>query len=179
MRKEKLLWTNVIQQSEINEYKKMLQEILSLSDEEFAAMSEEKKEQACYELVAEDKNTCLDDERQNLDIQLSNDIIIIADLGLWNGRKQGYKIIESGNIKDILYSEADYVKWYSDGYNIRCNAHHHDGTNYYLYREFKDISDTQKENFLEKIYNGEEISSSMLSRYTRSILPHINKVYGW
>lgn len=179
MRKEKLIWTNIIEESEIDGYKEMLQEILSLSDEEFAAMTDEQKEQACYEVVAEDKNITLDDERYNLDIQLSNDIIVIADLGLWNGRKQGYKIIESGNIKDILSSEADYVKWYSDGYNIRCDAHHHDGTNYYLYREFKDITETQKENFLEKIYNGEEITSNILSRYTRSILPPVSKVYGW
>ena len=33
----------------------------------------------------------LDDERANLNIQLSQPILVIADLGLWNGRRTGYK----------------------------------------------------------------------------------------
>ena len=33
----------------------------------------------------------LDDERCNLDIQLSRPIIVIGDIGRWNGRVMGYK----------------------------------------------------------------------------------------
>lgn len=35
----------------------------------------------------------LDDERMNLDIQLDKPILVIVDLGLWNGRYSGYKEI--------------------------------------------------------------------------------------
>jgi len=45
----------------------------------------------------------LDDERANLNIQLDQPILIIADLGLWTGRHMGYKEIASGNIRDCLY----------------------------------------------------------------------------
>ncbi len=41
----------------------------------------------------------LDDERMNLDVQLSQPILVIADLGLWHGRRMGYKEIPSGNIR--------------------------------------------------------------------------------
>ncbi|MGE4353904.1 MAG: hypothetical protein AB7D36_07465, partial [Oscillospiraceae bacterium] len=48
----------------------------------------------------------LSDERMNLNIQLPRSIIIIADLGLLNGRFSAYKMIGSGNIRDCLYSIA-------------------------------------------------------------------------
>lgn len=119
----------------------------------------------------------LEDERENLDIQLENPILVIADLGLWSGRRQGYKIIESGNIKDILYDECDYVKWYSDGYNVKATASHHDGTNYYEYREIRDMDNIG--NLLELIYYGKKISRSKLNHYTKSIHPYVAEIYGW
>lgn len=70
------------------------------------------------------------DERVNLNIQLSQPIIVIGDLGRWNGRVSGYKMIDSGNIKDCLYSDTDYTEWYVDKYgDLRADAVHHDGTN--------------------------------------------------
>ena len=44
-------------------------------------------------------NRYLDDERVNLNIQLDQPILVIADLGLWNGRRTGYQEISSGNIR--------------------------------------------------------------------------------
>ena len=130
-----------------------------------------------YNEMIDLNNQYIDDERDNLNIQLNNPIIAIADLGLWNGRKQGYKIIESGNIKDILYSDADYVEWYSDGYNIKSVQVHHDGTNYIEYRELKDNVNIDK--FTDMIYEGKEITRSLLNRYTNSIEKHVRNVYGW
>lgn len=122
-------------------------------------------------------NTYLDDERYNLNKYLNGRILIIADLGLWNGRKQGYKIID-GNISNILYdNDADFIEWYADQYNIRATAHHHDGTNYYLYREIREDRNIQI--LLDDIYNGREISRSKLNYYTRSIRPYVAKIYGW
>ena len=73
----------------------------------------------------------LSDERVNLNVQLSQPIIVIGDIGRWNGRVAGYKMIESGNIKDCLYSDTDYTEWYVDKYgDLRADAVHHDGTNH-------------------------------------------------
>lgn len=69
-------------------------------------------EQAIYEWMMETNGEYLSDERDNLNIQLSQPIIVIGDLGRWNGRVMGYKMIDSGNIKDCLYSDADFIEWY-------------------------------------------------------------------
>ena len=53
-----------------------------------------------YEIMCDSNAENLCDERVNLNIQLSQPILVVADLGLWNGRRMGYKEIESGNIRD-------------------------------------------------------------------------------
>lgn len=133
-----------------------------------------------YELCCELNDDYLDDERANLDKVLPHAIICIADLGFWNGRSMGYKMIESGNIADCLWDpECDYCKWYVDRYNDLCfSGAHHDGTNRYLYRELRDLSDKQMENFLEKLHTG-TLTRRDINRYTTNIGSHIQRVYGW
>lgn len=139
-------------------------------------MTEDERISLMYDI----NNDYLDDERCNLDIQLSRPILIIGDLGRWNGRVMGYKEIKSGNIKDCLYSDTDYSTWYVDkNGDFRCTAIHHDGTNYYLYRTYKDgVSDEQIENFKWKIYNGKATRAD-ITRITRRLGDEIGKVYGW
>ena len=69
-----------------------------------------------YDIMVKSNAENLYDERANLNIQLSQPIIVIGDLGRWNGRVSGYKMIDSGNIKDCLYSDTDYTEWYVDKY---------------------------------------------------------------
>ena len=118
----------------------------------------------------------LKDERMNLDVPTDGRILVIADLGLWYGRRQGYKIL-NGNVKNILSNDADYVEWYSDGYNINATAAHHDGTNFYEYRVIRE--DRNIQNLLDAIYHGEEITRKKLNYYTKSLEPYVAKVYGW
>lgn len=140
-------------------------------DEE--GLTEEEK----YYMAVMHNNSYIEDERMNLNIKLDNPILVIVDLGLWNGRKQGYKILKEKNINSILYSNADEVEWYSDGYNIRAKEIHYDGTNYLLYREIKNMDNI--DNFLNKIYNNEEITNATLNYYTKSINKHVKDFYGW
>ena len=74
---------------------------------------------------------------------------------IWSNRsldvddwREDYKDIPSGNIRDCLYADTDYTEWYVDKYgDLRADAIHHDGTNHYLYRVFKEgVSETQMEN---------------------------------
>ena len=64
---------------------------------DFEAEYPEKSESERIELMYATNADYLDDERINLNIQLNEPIIVIADLGLWDGRHQGFKMIESGN----------------------------------------------------------------------------------
>lgn len=120
------------------------------------------------------------DERCNLDIQFSKPIIVIGDLGLWDGRRIGYKDIESGNIKDCLYSDCDYNTWYVDEQgDLRCEAIHHDGTNHYRYRVFKpNVTEEQMEDLREKIYSRKVVEED-ISAVTDRLGDAIGKVYGW
>ena len=137
-------------------------------------------EDAIYLWMCETNGEYLEDERANLNIQLPEEILVIADLGLWNGRPMGYKEIPSGNIKDCLYSDTDYTEWYVDKYgDLRADAIHHDGTNHYLYRVYKaSATETQRENLKEKIYCGKATRAD-ITRVTRRLGDEIGKVYGW
>ena len=128
------------------------------------------------EWVAEDANSYLDDERENLDVETGGVIIAFGNLGRWNGRFRGYKIFGS-NINSILVSSCDEVEWYADKYNVRGSLHHHDGTDYILYRYVP--SREKAEKIGEKIYNGEITDESQFMKATKSIRPFIAKVYGW
>lgn len=134
-----------------------------------------------YQLMLETNAEYLNDERHyNLNIQLSQPILVIADLGRWNGRVMGYKEIVSGNIGDCLYSNTDYTTWFVDELgDLRCDAFHHDGTNHYLYRVYKDgVTEAQKDNLKAKIYDGVATRADIV-RVTRRLGDEIGKVYGW
>ena len=137
-------------------------------------------ENELYQLMLEQNDSYLDDERVNLNIQMSGPILVIADLGRWNGRFSGYKEIPSGNIRDCLYSDTDYSTWYVDRLgDLRCDAIHHDGTDHYLYRAYKSgVTEAQIDRLKEKIYDGIATRAD-ITRITRRLGDDIGKVYGW
>lgn len=148
--------------------------------DELEAEYPEKTEYERMELMYEINGDYLDDERCNLNIPLSQPILVIADLGRWNGRFSGYKEIKSGNIRDCLYSDTDYSTWYVDkNGDMRCDAVHHDGTNHYLYRTYKDgVTEEQIDRLKEKIYDG-VVTRADITRVTKRLGDEIGKVYGW
>ena len=107
-----------------------------------------------------------------------NEIIAIADLGLWNGRRTGYK--DYRHLQDIMYTSCDYEKIYVDVYgNLRKRESHHDGANTILYRQWKgDITDIQKDNFRNKCYEG-CLTKQDIYRYTKSLGKLFCEYYGW
>ena len=137
-------------------------------------------EDELYRIMCETNAEYLSDERVNLNIQLSQPILVIADLGLWNGRRMGYKEIPSGNIRDCLSGGYDYTTWYVDKKgDFRCDDIHHDGTNHYLYRVYKDgVSEYQKDRLKKKLYEGTATRADV-TRITRRLGDEIGKVYGW
>ena len=133
---EHIIWQNY--DVNIEDYKDYL-------DEEFPDLDEYEQWEEANEL----NNTYLEDEKCNLNKVLPTEIIIIGDLGFWNGRvKFAYKELNSNNLSDCLRFERDceYAEWYVDKYkNLRSKQSHHDGTNYLLYRRWRDgLTDTQK-----------------------------------
>lgn len=124
----------------------------------------------------------LSDERMNLDVEVGDEILVIADVGLWNGRRMGYQLIEGGNISDCLYAskDCDYNEWYVDrDGEFRSTQSHHDGTHYLTYRKWKDEASYDDRNeLIGKIYEGTATRED-IDALTDKLGKDIGKVYGW
>lgn len=146
-------------------------------EEEYPGYSDEEKEK----LFDEYHDETLGDERLNLSLDLPGDILAIADLGFWDGRKPGYKVI-GRSLSDCLYSSAggSYCRWFVDKRgNLRSEEIHHDGTNYILYRMFKpSVSEKVRENLYAAIVSGQDVKAE-ISRLTVRLGDIIGDVYGW
>lgn len=71
----------------------------------------------------------------------NNGYIVIADLGLWNGRFIGYK--QLGKLDNLFRGEEWNKLEIKDG-EIFYEHAHHDGTNYCFVREFRVGADVNK-----------------------------------
>ena len=162
-----MIWSNIICDSE-REIDDIRSEYPGLSDAEL------------YEKLIERNCDYLEDIRIELDIPLSRPILMIADIGRWNGRFNGYKEISSGNVRDCFCSDTDLVEWYLDQYgDLRADAIHHDGTNYYLYRVYKDeATDEQKDKLKYKIVSGTATWTD-IEEVTDRLGDRIAEVYGF
>lgn len=87
----------------------------------------------------------------------------------------------AGNISDCLYGSGNTEDtWFVDELgDLRCRSAHHDGTNLLLYRVYKpNVSDTQKQNFKEKILSG-QLTRADINRITLRLGDWISDVYGF
>lgn len=171
--KKHTVWSNV--DLNIEDWREAYEEYL----EENGFDESHNNDDDLYNWMDELNGEYLCDEQINLNKEVDGRILIIADLGLWNGRKSGYKILGS-NIKEIFNINPrgfEYAEFYGDGHNIRAVEHHHDGTNYYEYRVIRE--DRNIDNLLNDIYNGKEITRKKLNYYTKSLYKDVANVYGW
>ena len=118
-----------------------------------------------------------DDEKSNLFKILDGRILCIADMGLWNGRRSGYKIL-GNNLNEILTTGigCDEKEIYCDAYNVYAQGYHHDGRNHVEFREIRE--DRNIENLLDKIFSNQSISRREINYYTKSLNPYIKQIYG-
>lgn len=148
----------------------------------FGLTEENYDEDKLYDWMVETNDSYLDDERYNLNISVGDEILVIGDLGLWNGRRSGYQIIESGNLADCLYPSdgCGQNEWYVDGDGeFRSTQSHHDGTHYMTYRTWKDgIDEDQKDDLLEAIYRGTATREGIDSA-TQKLGYAIANIYSW
>ena len=165
---KKVIWSSEINMNDWEEY------VQEQKEEGFI-----EKDSDGYKEVVDLMNEYLEDERMNLDIPTEGRILVIASLGLWNGRKSAYKILNERNVNAILSNGCDEIEWYCDGHNIKAIGKHHDGTNYYEYREIREDKEDNIYKLLNRIYNGEPVSRQMINYYTKSIAPQVKAVYGW
>ena len=130
-----------------------------------------------YQAVQTELEMQYDEERANLNVTLPGPVMVIADLGLWNGRRIAYKFIGS-NLRDCLsVHEGDYVTYYVDELgDLCCDDTHHDGTNHYLFRMLK--PDKSIGPLGRKFMRG-TVTRRDITNYTSSVGIYAADVYGW
>ena len=166
--KKRIIWSNM--NLNIDDWRDGYAEFCEMNDIEPGT------EYDIYNWMEETNAEYLNDERANLNKPLDGDILIIGDLGLWNGRANGYKITRA-NTNAIFDVCGDIMEFYADGHEIRATVCHHDGRNYYQFRAIRPGRDIDK--LLNAILDGEYISPQKLNYYTRSIYKDVAKIYGW
>ena len=175
--KKHTIWSNL--NLNLDEWEDGLREHYEINNLSY----DEYNENDHYDTMNDINNMYLDDERANLGIQLNGAIIVIADLGLWHGRRTGYRLINSGKISDCLYDRnCDYCEWYVDEKGeLRFTGHHHDGTNHYYYRVVRPTAtDNHIDELTNALYNGDIVrAEKLINRHTDRLGDYIGDVYGW
>ena len=143
--------------------------------EEFQDLPEEQK----YTWAVEDNHFAMECEIANLNKIVPGIPVYIANLGLWNGRRRGYRTESCTKsigemLQEISYNHDDF-DWYCADGDLRVAAHHHDGTNYFTLRY---IPAAEKQEIIDQIMEG-EISLEEMLKHTKSLEPLVNEVYGW
>jgi len=160
-KQRRVIWSN----EDYDEWKKSLIDVGEDEDE------------LTYERYYEDCEVFLDDERSNLNKEVDGYIIAFANLGFWNGRCNGAKLI-GDNVKDILNSSygCDDVTFYCDVHNVRFDGSHHDGSHYLLFRVAKDKDAAER---LANKIAYHDMTEEEFRKATRSLRPYVAKVYGF
>ncbi len=146
-------------------------------DENDLSSIDEIPEQFIYDEMNFQAQINYDDEEACLSqIDIPNVIICLANIGRWNGRFDGYKIM-SYDLSDCLQITAeghDSFELYVDSYNLLGVGYHHDGTNSYEFRMLRDNFSVERfeDTFF---YRGAKYARKM----TKSLRPFIAKEYGW
>lgn len=135
------------------------------------------------DIIQEDNDDTLIDEKANLNITLTGNILIIARLGLWNGSPTAYRQTNTNNIGKALSAGFVNGQSYSTIYvtNDGClcqDEAHHDGTNHYEYRVIRARSMDNIDQFLDLIYD-QKATAADIKKYTRELGQECAKVYDW
>lgn len=173
--KEHTIWQSygMMTLEEIREEEQATREFLSEYYPEIEQTDEEIT-QTIYDHI----DMYFDDECVNLSKRLDGRIVAIANLGLWNGRRTGYKIL-GDNLNEVVSCGigCDEKRVYCDRYNVLAEGYHHDGSNSVEFRELRE--DTNYDVLLDKLYSGVPVTRADIRKYTKSLRPYVKKIYGF
>lgn len=142
-------------------------------------------ERAEMEFAEETNQEYLNDTKLDLSgVEFPKEIIIFAELDLWNGRKQAYCRTHTNRVSEVLKTGylrgQSNIEYWVDAYgNLRAEESHHDGTNKYLFRIFKDSVSVGTETFVLNKWERGAGTKDDITRYTHRIGKEIADIYGW
>lgn len=185
---------HIIYTDDVDTSNEKIQEYRRLFCDEDENLTDDEIIQRLYD----DNSDIFECERENLStakLEHSSTILCVGILGLWNGRPMGYKLIKpSEDVSGILGSTVgDYIEFYADrceelnGMDIQCRDSHHDGTNWYVFRELN--SDPNEDENIDKMLcaivgagvdkERQAKAWELVQKHTHSLYPYVQKIYGW
>ena len=121
----------------------------------------------------------LEDERANLGCERTGTIFVAADLGLWNGRRPGFRFIEGNGSLDRVFDAfcGDCFSLYVEDGELKGEDVHHDGRNLYTFWEVVDRDAADE--ISDLVYSGGEIPDGLLRQGLRPLGPAVSGIFGW
>lgn len=172
-------YANVSREEQVKEYLEVKNDSACSVDEEMTA--DQVTDAMLIDFHNDENYMNVDAEHENLDVNIATDILAVASLGRWDGRRMAYRTLHH-NLQEIfkVWDSCEEIKLYSDGKDIKGEGIHHDGTNYVTFRAWKkNISDEKKELVLSAIYQNKDNADELVKKYTRSIAKDVQSIYGW
>jgi len=121
----------------------------------------------------------LDDEIENLKTKETGPILVLADLGLWTGRSNGYREFPGNGTLDRVFGafSGDFFELAVEGGELVGKDVHHDGTNFYRFYEIVDQSAADKIEILH--VSKEDIPNELVKKGIRPLGRTVSEIYGW
>lgn len=141
-------------------------------------------EDELHQLMCETNDNYLDDQKYNLSIPLQFPVLCIADMGLWFGRRLGFREIKTRLVGGLLSmfpnEDCAFCEWGIDARgDLALEYAHHDGTNRVIFRQVKpDVSRYRLDNLEQKIAS-QCATRNEITKLTSSLGPEVKAVYGW
>lgn len=134
-----------------------------------------------WDEVSELEGEELKAEERNLEpLDEGGGLVVLASLGLWNGKSNGVHEIRSLENSLYIMPSCDFRTLYVDSNgDLRFEGSHHDGSNSCLIRYWKDGTTEDQKNLLMDKWIFGKAAKSDISRYTRKAGLKIAEMYGW
>lgn len=181
MKKTKLIWSNLHHKAYPNREENLeaYREFLEINNEPIPDEIEDSDlDIYINNCINEDISILMSEIRHYERTHGEKEYVVIADLGLWNGRHAGGRIIK-GLSSAIRRTFEDYNTVEIKGNRLIVSAAHHDGTNHFEIKELTPRGVTFKANS-GKTLTDKELHHKLFtdSHYSRDVTM-FKEIYGW
>lgn len=116
---------------------------------------------------------------KKLSVSSETPILVIGDVADFGGSSHIECSVLSGESLAKIFSVPTGLctTFFSDGKDVRCETITDDGMNHYLFRLVERLDGFGK--FVADVESGAPFTESELTRYTKSLLPSVEKILDW
>lgn len=181
MKKTRYIWSNLHHKAYPNKKENVESyiEFLNINNEDIPDIIEDSDLDEYIDGCISDDFSILVSEIRNYERHHGEkEYVVIADLGLWNGRQAGGRIIK-GLSSAIRRTFEDYNTVEMKGSRLTTTCIHHDGTNFFEIKELTPRGVTFKNRNLHNLTD-RELHHKLFtdSHYSRDVTM-FKEIYGW